>query len=453
MNVATPPQGRIPVTVVAGHRRADLALPGALPVAELLPPLAGHAGLLDPANTLTGHQLTTYDGQVLSPDRGLVVQGVTPGAILVLQPGPETVPPTRYDDPVEAIADAVHDLGGGPARGVSEAADTLARVLLAVVLPVGALGLVSDHTSPFAAAIAAAIAVTLLMCAGAFSRRLHDPGLAVLAAVSASVYAATCGLDMAWGDPVLGAPAAVGGGAGAATAALACALVGGRRSLLLPPALIGGVFLAAGSAAPVVDPVAALTIAAVVAAAASPSFPMLAVALTPTGRLGAQGGDLIRPYDGVDALRVADDVRLAHRLVATWTATAGLLVLMVAPLAAASGTAGTISVALAALVLALEPAARRGATAALVGAGSGVLGLMTAGVAALWLHPHCRPVLAPALAAAALLLLVDVSLRRGSARAVRTRMGELVEAAALLGIAPAVVLAVGSWVGLRLELP
>ena len=48
--------GLVRVSVVAGERRADLALPGALPVAELLPELARAVGVLDAQTVLVGMQ-------------------------------------------------------------------------------------------------------------------------------------------------------------------------------------------------------------------------------------------------------------------------------------------------------------------------------------------------------------------------------------------------------------
>jgi hypothetical protein len=452
VNATAPASGRVAVTVVAGHRQADLALPGVVPVADLLPSLVGSAGLLDPASAVAGHQLTTYDGRVLAADRGLVDQGVTAGAILVLQAASDVLPPPRWDDLVEAVADVRgghRSWGDVTADGLTTA---LARALVAAVLLLGALALVSDHASSLAPVLAAVIAVALLVCAAAFSRLLQDAGLAVLAAVAASGYAAVAGLMVAGGGPVLGTPAAVGGGAGIGAAAVACAVLTDHRILLLPTASTSVVLLAVGSAAPVVDPAAALTVAAVGAAAASLSFPTLAVAATATGRLAARGRHAA-VTDGVDAALVAHDVRLAHRLVAAWTASAGALLLVVAPLATSAGAGAAVSVALAALVLALEPAARRGAAAALVGGVSGALGLILVACSALWLHPGSRVVVAPALAASGLLVLADVSLRRAATSAARTRIREVVEATALVGLAPAVVLAVGSSSGLRLALP
>ncbi|MGN6129279.1 MAG: EsaB/YukD family protein, partial [Nocardioidaceae bacterium] len=62
------------VTVVAGERRADLALPGGVPVAELLPELARTVGVLDAENVYGGYGLRAADGRLLSGETGLVFQ-------------------------------------------------------------------------------------------------------------------------------------------------------------------------------------------------------------------------------------------------------------------------------------------------------------------------------------------------------------------------------------------
>ena len=57
--------GLVRVTVTSGTRRVDLVLPGAVPVAELLPELARSVGLLDPAAVHGGYRVGTADGRRL----------------------------------------------------------------------------------------------------------------------------------------------------------------------------------------------------------------------------------------------------------------------------------------------------------------------------------------------------------------------------------------------------
>ena len=49
--------GLVRVTVASGTRRVDLVLPGAVPVAELVPELARSVGLLDPVTVYGGYRL------------------------------------------------------------------------------------------------------------------------------------------------------------------------------------------------------------------------------------------------------------------------------------------------------------------------------------------------------------------------------------------------------------
>ena len=91
------------VTVCSGARRVDLCVPGAVPVAELVPDLARHLGSLDLGGTL---HLTTSDGTAVDAARGLAEQSVSDGHLLHL--ATEVVPaPRTYDDLAEAMADVV----------------------------------------------------------------------------------------------------------------------------------------------------------------------------------------------------------------------------------------------------------------------------------------------------------------------------------------------------------
>ena len=58
-------------------------LPGAVPVAELVPELARSVGLLDPATVYGGYRVVTAEGRELAADAGLVIQGVEDGGLLV----------------------------------------------------------------------------------------------------------------------------------------------------------------------------------------------------------------------------------------------------------------------------------------------------------------------------------------------------------------------------------
>jgi len=67
--------GLVRVTVTSGTRRVDLVLPGAVPVAELVPELARSVGVLDAATAYGGYRLVTQQGRELVGDAGLTIQG------------------------------------------------------------------------------------------------------------------------------------------------------------------------------------------------------------------------------------------------------------------------------------------------------------------------------------------------------------------------------------------
>ena len=103
--------GLVRVTVASQTRCLDLVLPGALPVAELVPELARSVGLLDPASAYAGYRLVVQDGRTLVADAGLAAQGVDDGDVITVAASQGDLPPPAYDDAVEAMVDIVeHDL-------------------------------------------------------------------------------------------------------------------------------------------------------------------------------------------------------------------------------------------------------------------------------------------------------------------------------------------------------
>jgi len=124
------PQPAVRVSVV-GTRRADLVLPGAVPVAELLPALAGEA--LTPEERYAGCRLLLSDGRALDPAAGIVEQGVRDGAVLSLVAGVEPPSLPRHDVAAEAMAEAVADIAvWAPGAGAALAAAGLAGLVTAV---------------------------------------------------------------------------------------------------------------------------------------------------------------------------------------------------------------------------------------------------------------------------------------------------------------------------------
>ena len=436
-----PLSGLVRVTVASGSRRVDLVLPGAVPVAELVPELARSVGLLDPLTVHGGYTVTGPDGRRLSGDAGLVLQGVEDGALLTVSAGVDAEPPRVYDDVVEAMTDVVErDLRPwSPASGRRTA---LGAAGLLLVLGAGSLLVQTDST--LAGTAAALVAAALLAGSVVLSRIQGEPEAAVAVSWTASLYAVVAGLLLA-ADGGFG-PSAVGAGLGAVlVGALSLLAVGEGRALTLPPAAVGAVFLVTGLVLADTDLDAAVVLVAllVLLVLLGSVFPWWALSLTGRGVEQAYSlDDLTADPDEIDAAAVGADARLAHEALLAIGATVGLLLVTVSPLAVGRGLSGTLLALVCAVVLMLRTRQYRTGTEVLVGLLSGVFGLVSTAAAVLVLHPDWRPTTAVVLAATGGVLLAltlvpaPPSVRRG-------RLGDVAETVALLALLPLAVVACG----------
>lgn len=439
--------GLVRVTVASGTRRVDLVLPGAVPVAELVPELARSVGLLDPVTVYGGYRLVTRDGRELAGDAGLAIQGVEDGGLLTVTAGADDEPPRVYDDVVEAMTDVVErDLKPWEPASGRRTALTAAALLMAL----GAVALVVQGTL-LAGVAAAVVALGLVTGAIVLAHAQREPEAAVAVAWMGTGYAAVAGFMLAPDGMVFGLPVAYAG-AGAAVAGLACLVgLGEGRALVIPPVVVGGIFLATGlvmRAAPF-DAAVVLTTTLTIVVLFGSVFPWLALGATGTtvDQLYSTA-DITADPDDVDPARVGADARVAHQILVAVTATVGLLLVMVAPLAVSLGLSGALLAVVCSLVVMFRTRQYRTGSEVLVGLASGIAGLLSVAVAVLWLHPEWRPAAAVTLAATgAVLLAVTLlpttpSLRRG-------RLGDLTETAALLALLPLLVVASGIFAAIR----
>jgi type VII secretion integral membrane protein EccD len=434
--------GLVRVTVTSGTRRVDLVLPGAVPVAELVPELARSVGLLDAVTVYGGYRLVTQDGRALATDSGLTIQGVEDGGVITVAAGIDDEPPRVYDDVVEAMTDVVEsDLRPWDAAAGRRTALWAAVLLLLV----GAGSLLLQHGSDIAAAAAVVVAGVLVLGAVALSRTQGETDAAVTVALMGCVYAAVAGLMLAWGTPFFGAPVAAAGGGALVAGLLAAMGLAEGRTLLLPPVVVGSVFLATGlmMQASTFDPAVVLTTALALVVIAGSVFPWLALGATGTSvEQLLSTADITEDPDEINPQRVGTDARVAHEILVAVSATVGVLLVLVAPLAVSLGVAGTIVSVLACVVVMLRTRQYRTGTEVLVGLTSGVLGLVSTALAVLWLHPSWRPTAAVALAVTgAVLLALTLLPSSGSVR--RSRLGDVAETVSLLAMLPALVLATG----------
>ena len=440
--------GLVRVTVASGTRRVDLVLPGAVPVAELVPELARSVGLLDAATVHGGYRVVTADGRELATDAGLVIQGVEDGGLLTVTAGLDDAPPRVYDDVVEAMTDVVEsDLKPWEPASGRRTALSAAGLLMGL----GAVALLMQRGSTLAGVTAAVVAAGLVTGAVVLSRAEQEPEAAVAVAWMGSLYAAVAGLMLVTDGDFFGLPVAAAG-AGALLAGLVSLVgLGEGRTLVIPSVVVGALFLTTGLVmnAATFDPAVVLTTSLVLVVLAGSVFPWLALGATGTtvDQLYSTA-DITADPDEIDPARVSADARVAHEILVAVSATVGLLLVLIAPLAVALGVAGALLVVLACLVVMLRTRQYRTGSEVLVGLVSGIVGLVSVAISMLWLHPDWRPTLAVVLAATGAVLLA-VTLLPSSPSVRRGRFGDVAESAALLALLPLLVVAVGVFSSIR----
>jgi type VII secretion integral membrane protein EccD len=444
--------GLVRVTVASGTRRVDLVLPGAVPVAELVPELARSVGLLDPGTVYGGYRLVTAEGRELATDSGLIIQGIEDGGLLTVAAGVDDAPPRVYDDVVEAMTDVVeHDLKPWEPAAGRRTSLSAAGLLMSM----GAVALLIQRGSMLAGVAAVVVSAALVTGAIVLSRAQREPEAAVAVAWMGSLYAAVAGLMLVTAGPdsgqFFGLPVAAAGG-GAMAAGLICLVgLGDGRTLVIPPVVVGAVFLATGLVmrAAEFDPAVVLTIALVLVVLAGSVFPWLALGATGTSvdQLYSTA-DITAEPRAIDPVRIGADARVAHEILVAVSSTVGLLLVLVAPLAVSLGLSGTILAVICCLVVMLRTRQYRTGSEVLVGLVSGILGLVSVAVSMLWLHPDWRPTAAVVLAAAGAVLLA-VTLLPAAPSVRRGRLGDVAESVALLSLLPLLVVVVGLFSSIR----
>ena len=448
MSQAPVVSGLVRVTVASGSRRVDLVLPGAVPVAELVPELARSVGLLDPSTVYGGYRLVTADGRELATDAGLVIQGIEDGGLITVAAGVDDEAPRVYDDVVEAMTDIVeHDL-----RPWSPAAGRRTALWAAgLFMALGAVALLIQRGSLLAGVAAVVVSAALVTGAIVLSRAQREPEAAVAVAWMGALYAAVAGLMLVTDEPFFGPPVAAAGGAALAAGLVCLVGLGQGRTLVLPTVVAGAVFLITGllMQAADFDPAVLLTVALVLVVILGSVFPWLALGATSTSVDQLYNvADITAEPRPVDPTRVGVDARIAHEILVAVSATVGLLLVLIAPLAVSLGLSGALVAVLCCAVVMLRTRQYRTGPEVLVGLVSGILGLVSAAVAALWVHPDWRPTIAVVLAASGAVLLA-VTLLPATPSVRRGRLGDVAESVALLALIPVTMVAVGVFSAIR----
>ncbi|MEO9322011.1 type VII secretion integral membrane protein EccD [Nocardioides sp. C4-1] len=432
--------GLVRVTVASGTRRVDLVLPGAVPVAELVPELARSVGLLDSGTVYGGYRVVTAEGRRLASDAGLTLQGVEDGSHLTVTAGVDEPVPPVYDDVVEAMTDVVeNELKPWGAQSGRRTALAAACLLMGL----GAISLLaqSDDLATYAALV-----VSVALAAGAIvlSRAQGEPEAAVTVSWMSAGYAATAAILFTDGEQQLGLQLAAVGGALLAVGVVCVIGLGAGRTLLIPAGVVGAVLGASGLLVENTDAEPAILLSCVLAfvVVLGSVFPWLALGVTSTtvDQLYTSA-DITADPDDIDPARVAADARVAHEILIAITATVGILLVITAPLAATLGLYGVLLVVVACLVVMFRTRQYRTGSEVLTGLVSGILGLAVLGVAVLVQYPSWQPTLAVVLAGAGAVLLALTLLPSGPSLR-RGRFGDVVETIALVALLPMLVLAI-----------
>uniref|UniRef100_UPI00356B42DB EsaB/YukD family protein n=1 Tax=Nocardioides sp. TaxID=35761 RepID=UPI00356B42DB len=435
------------LTAVSPDGRADLEVPGSVPLAELIPGLARACGALDLDTAHVGYRVGTSSGVELSADDSLRSQGVRDGAVLSIGPV-EAAPPPVYDDVVEAML-AIGDQDLVPWSPTDALAVSAAAAGLSLVL--GAAALLTQAQSLWAGVFACILAALLVAAAVLLSRVADQPGLGVgvgwLGCGYAFVGALMLGLRA--GQPFWGVPLACAGAASLVAAAICVVGLDERRVLVLPPLALGvvGVIASAGASRLEAQPGLVLTAILALVVVSGSAFPALALAAT----CHQSGQPSVHPLAWADAeeragpidlSRLRAEARLARQLLVAMTVATGVLLVLLAPLSVRLGTSGAALAACLSLIMLLRTRHQRHGPEVLAGLISGVLGLASVAVSLLVLEPQSRPHVAlqlttawPALCAVAF---VSTALR-GPWRV--SRLPDLLETLCLLAPLPLLVVA------------
>jgi type VII secretion integral membrane protein EccD len=429
------------VTLVEGDDRTDLALPGSVPVAEIVPGLARRLGMLEVRHAVAGYRLSRADGTALSADRSLTAQGVEDGALLSLVAKDVGSDNRVYDDLVEAVADAVESQHRAWTPSDSSRM-TLAATLVLVVT--GSAVLLSADDSSLLVPIVAGAAAALALGVTSVLAALKKPAASQTMLAAACVLAFTSGLALGIG-PWVGEPLAYGGVGVLLAGALALPFLGEAREYAGVPILVGAAALLIGGLPTYTDITVAQVAATLVAIAGVVLTSAPWIALSMTGirvTIPRTQEELEAERQEIKAARVRNEFLRGSRTLMALRISGAVIILLGTPFAVASGLPGTLLVLVVCLAMMLgvrEVYSRRDV---LVMTGTGIAGGALAGLSVMVAHPQWW--LWTAIAVAALTVgIVGIALVSPGPRPALQRVGDTIEVLCVLAVLPLAAFAVG----------
>ncbi|CAN3979135.1 type VII secretion integral membrane protein EccD [Kitasatospora purpeofusca] len=222
MSSSTVATGLVRLRFRAPGTAFELALPGDVVLADLLPAVLGYAGtdVTESGTEHSGWILQRLGGAPLDEERTLEELGLADGEELFLRPGQDALPEVHFDDLVDGVRT------GTAARGDSwrPAVTRRLALVLALVTLAGGLLLLALPGPEAPRCAAAAVVALLLLAGGAAATRLIGDSAAGTALAAAGVAHAAAAAALV---PGVTGPARLlaGGSAGVGATVLALALV------------------------------------------------------------------------------------------------------------------------------------------------------------------------------------------------------------------------------------
>lgn len=361
---AFPTEEMCRLVVCGPDRRAEVAVPASVVVADLLPVLLHNLGadLADGGLAHGGWVLQRLGAKPFDEDSTVAALGLHDGETVHLRPRSEQLPEMDFDDLIDGVATSMSRRAG---RWRPEMTGWAVRAVVAVLLGVALTAVALPGPAVPRAAAALGAGAVLLLAAVLVPRSVLDKELAPVFGVAAVGFAALGGLTLPGGTGPL-VPAALTGdqvlagtATAAATAVLAALLRGARSAVFL--ALTAGLLCGvAGSAAGMLGGLSGAQSAAVTVVTAT-----VVTAMVPMAAFRLSGLRLaplpVRPehlQEDLDPEPAADLVsrtRAADRLMtAIYAGIGGASVAGVALLATRPGWAPLTLLGLVALVQALS---------------------------------------------------------------------------------------------------
>lgn len=422
----------IRITVTHNDRRLDIGVPTHTPLAEHLPGFVRHLGALDPTLVYGGYALSTADGTLLSPERGLAEQDVRDGDLLSLSSGALQPEPHIYDDVVEAIGDAV-GRQQAPWTGKDSARTALAAST--GFLTVGALVLASGGPSLFGALIAAAGAVLISAVAAVLSR-VAQPIAGLVLAFTASLYGAVGGFLLVPAQPGWGYPAAAAGAGAIVFGLVGVAAIARHRDFAVIPAIAGAVVAIAGGITGLTgaEPTAVYGLTLAITATFSNGLPWLALSTSRITVISPHTDEEIflapPPVDGEETAR---QYSMGYRVLLILRISLTLVAFAATPAIVVGAAPGAILATLAfvGVMTSARKAFARSEVFTIMGAG--IVGILLTGVTTASSHPEWQSALVVVMSvAAAVLVGLTLLSSRTSIRVGRIADGVDIFALALL---------------------